>query len=274
MILEVKGFRFRNPYILPFNTIFFWCYSRTGVFSLIYIAMNNCVEYIEVRATKTEVYTMAKRKTEEKGAVLAAALLSENPLESLNMVPIPDDPDIDTPSFRRIDSTRSVSDFLRNRKQFCDRMVSLFADGLSIVEVCLELGMPYRTFKKLIGTYSDFRDAAEEGMMRLYAYWQQEGRNNLRDNRFNSSLWMNFMINQFGWEKNAKSSGEGQDVRIMSAISDRLEEQAAQERIETSGEDVDVKAQEEKKAQQIQELLLQVTQNAGKRKESIDTSAE
>lgn len=74
-----------------------------------------------------------------------------------------------------------------------------YAQGASDAEVISVLQITRRKFDALIDESDYNRDLVEYGRDLAKAFWYRVGRENLRNQKFNTSLWYANMKNRFGW---------------------------------------------------------------------------
>lgn len=86
--------------------------------------------------------------------------------------------------------------------EWVDTLPEMFAEGQSIVEVAVKLGLVKDTLYQYAKEHPDFSDALARGRLISQAWWEAQGRNNLQDiddydgetkqttrRKFNHSLW-------------------------------------------------------------------------------------
>ena len=112
------------------------------------------------------------------------------------------------------------------KKEFCERIPVLMAEGMSKIEVCAELGFSVETFYVWQEKYKKFSDAIEKGNRLSEAWWERKGRVNLENAKFNTALWFINMKNRHGWsdKKELAVSGlDGLGDRLAKALTKREE---------------------------------------------------
>ena len=91
----------------------------------------------------------------------------------------------------------------------CERLLAMRKDGASVIEVCADLGIAKRTYLVWREQRAEFNEAAELGDTLAEAWWTRQGRLNLRDKEFNSTMWYMNMKNRFGWRDKQEHMGAG-----------------------------------------------------------------
>lgn len=84
------------------------------------------------------------------------------------------------------------------------KIESLMSEGAGINEIAPEIGLSRETIYKWCNTDSDiynkeFADMIEHGKELCLAWWERQGRINLENKEFNSTLWYMNMKNRHGW---------------------------------------------------------------------------
>lgn len=85
------------------------------------------------------------------------------------------------------------------RKEFCDKVPELMADGLSIEEVAAELGIVKSTLYEWTKSHVQFSNAIKKGEELSKAWWLSKGRVNLENKDFSFTGWYMNMKNRHGW---------------------------------------------------------------------------
>jgi len=97
------------------------------------------------------------------------------------------------------------------KKEYCDLVPELMADGMSVTEVAAHIGVSKSTVYKWAEDRPAFSDALKEGMERCEAWWESQGRRNLHVKEFNHVLWYMNMKNRFGWRDKQEVEHGGKD---------------------------------------------------------------
>ena len=89
------------------------------------------------------------------------------------------------------------------RIKFCDRIVEIMKDGASKIEVCADLDISFETLTQWTDEGSsyykkDFSEAIKKGQLLSQAWWESQGRTNLKETKFNYTGWFMNVKNRFG----------------------------------------------------------------------------
>jgi hypothetical protein len=90
------------------------------------------------------------------------------------------------------------------RPYMCDIAIKLMKQGASHREVAASLMISRSTYYRWRRNDDDFHDAIEMGYIYSCAWWERQGRVNLRNKNFNYRLWFINMRNRFGWSSRGK----------------------------------------------------------------------
>ena len=87
------------------------------------------------------------------------------------------------------------------RDEMSERVITLMSEGASLIEVAADIGVSRATLSKwqIDESKPAFVEAIKMGVELSEAWWMREGREALRDNKFNHGLWYMNMKNRFGW---------------------------------------------------------------------------
>ena len=93
------------------------------------------------------------------------------------------------------------------KEEFCDQIIPLFEQGMSIREVCANLGIHYDTFNewRKDPEKKDFSEAIKEGLSLSQAWWETQARKGMWKDKesnleLNPTLWFMNMKNRFAHE--------------------------------------------------------------------------
>lgn len=89
------------------------------------------------------------------------------------------------------------------KEEFCKVAVDMMTEGCGKVEVCAAIDISYDTF--LTWTNPDhttfkknFLESIKKGELLSQAWWEKQGRENLKETKFNPALWFMNVKNRFG----------------------------------------------------------------------------
>jgi len=94
------------------------------------------------------------------------------------------------------------------RKEFCERVPELMAEGMSKTEVCAELGFGYAALQDWRAKHPLFSKAVKKGDRLSKAWWLGRGRKNLENRDFNAGLWFMNMKNRHGWADKTENKND------------------------------------------------------------------
>lgn len=102
-----------------------------------------------------------------------------------------------------------------------------YKEGASDTEVTVALQIPYREFLNCMDTDTEFRQIVEMGRDLAKAFWYEVGRKNVKNNKFNTTLWYANMKNRYGWSDkvttdSAKPVKELSDDQLEQELNSRL----------------------------------------------------
>lgn len=83
------------------------------------------------------------------------------------------------------------------RADFPDRILEMRARGLTVIECCAELRICESTYYNYCDLYPEFKAAAKLGNTLAAAQFTREGRENLKNQKFNPVLWQ--MLGRLGY---------------------------------------------------------------------------
>lgn len=85
------------------------------------------------------------------------------------------------------------------KSEYCESVIPLLKEGMSIEEIGLELDVGYTTIYDWMEKHEEFAQAIKKGREFSKAWWMRRGRKELENDKFNSTLWYMNMKNRFGW---------------------------------------------------------------------------
>lgn len=94
--------------------------------------------------------------------------------------------------------------FYKYKPEFCETVIKLMAEGISIVELVAEFKVHRSTIYDWEKAHPEFKDALDYGRALAEAWWLRKGRESLNDKTFRTGLWYMTMKNRFGWRDKAE----------------------------------------------------------------------
>lgn len=88
-----------------------------------------------------------------------------------------------------------------------ETMLDMYSMGASDYEVMSELRLHYDLWQRLM-LDEHFREVVIMGRQDARAFWYSEGRKNLHNKDFNTSLWKAFLENRYGWSSKTATLDE------------------------------------------------------------------
>lgn len=94
---------------------------------------------------------------------------------------------------------------------FCDRVVELGMQGASKTEIAFELGVVKNTLENWAAEHPDFLRAMTRAKEAEQVWWEREGRQNLKTQGYQSSMWSRSMAARFPdeWRESTKNEVTG-----------------------------------------------------------------
>nr|DAF41188.1 MAG TPA: Terminase small subunit [Caudoviricetes sp.] len=85
-------------------------------------------------------------------------------------------------------------------RKIAEQLPSMFENGESVVEVCVNLGIVKDTFYRWCKEHKEFEKAYKQGLEISEAWWQKLGRAGaLGTQKINAATWIFNMKNRFKW---------------------------------------------------------------------------
>lgn len=102
------------------------------------------------------------------------------------------------------------------KPEYADTLLELMKEGASMEEICLELDICKQTLYTWFKKHPELLDAKKKGKTFSEGWWKREGRVNLQNKDFNSTLWYMNMKNRFGWSDKTETdiTSKGKQVNI------------------------------------------------------------
>lgn len=83
------------------------------------------------------------------------------------------------------------------KEEMGEVVIDMMSQGCGVMEVCAELKITKDTFYRWAKEKEAFSDAFKIGRQLCQAWWERQGRINLKDKTFNHVLWFFNMKNRF-----------------------------------------------------------------------------
>lgn len=99
------------------------------------------------------------------------------------------------------------------RKEMCDQVPALMAQGMSLCELSAELGITRETLDQWRKSKRRFSDAVKKGLELSQCWWERQGRLNLENREFQYPGWYMNMKNRFGWADKQETKHTG-DLKV------------------------------------------------------------
>jgi len=94
------------------------------------------------------------------------------------------------------------------KPEYCEMVIPLLKQGMSIEEIGLELDVGYTTIYRWMEEHELFRQAIKKGREFSKAWWMRRGRTDLENKDFSATLWYMNMKNRFGWSDNKQEQAK------------------------------------------------------------------
>jgi hypothetical protein len=106
------------------------------------------------------------------------------------------------------EATRILKALEKREPEWREKVIDLYDQGASNREVMRELKLTPGAWKALESNIldSDFAEIIELGRLYAQAWWESQGRINLKTRGFNTSLWTANMNNRYGWSNKTDST--------------------------------------------------------------------
>lgn len=104
---------------------------------------------------------------------------------------------------------RPLKDLSELPKDWQERVITEMAEGASLDEIKAILNISNDLHTRWMKDEPEFSETIKEGMKLCKAWWQRQGRTNLKDKSFSATLWYMNMKNRFGWRDNVDHTTQG-----------------------------------------------------------------
>lgn len=85
------------------------------------------------------------------------------------------------------------------RPEYCKIVQDLIEEGASMAEIAYELRVARATLYRWANAHKEFGDTIKDSKEFSEGWWMKQGRLNLQNKDFSSTLWYMNMKNRFGW---------------------------------------------------------------------------
>jgi hypothetical protein len=92
------------------------------------------------------------------------------------------------------------------KTHWTETLLDLYQSGRSDVEVCKELKLTRKQFEQYMSESDAFADLVQRGRDYAEAWWMEQGRVNLKNRDFVTTLWQFNMVNRHGWASKRESA--------------------------------------------------------------------
>ena len=108
------------------------------------------------------------------------------------------------------------------RPEFCEIVIEKMKVGAAIKELPFYLDVCLDTINEWRKVHPQFSAAIKTGQSYSEAVWMIQGRENIPNKEFNSTLWYMNMKNRFGWKDNKETTHGISDGSLMQKVIDKL----------------------------------------------------
>ena len=96
----------------------------------------------------------------------------------------------------------------KEKPEWIEKLLSLYSQGMSDVEVCKELEITRTQFDSYCAEVPAFAALVERGRDYSEAWWLEQGRVNLKNRDFVTALWQFNVVNRLGWSSKREAAVE------------------------------------------------------------------
>lgn len=93
-----------------------------------------------------------------------------------------------------------------------DNVLKEMSEGASLDEIKAILGISNDLHTRWMRDEPEYSETIKRGMELCKAWWQNQGRTNLRNKEFSATLWYMNMKNRFGWRDNVDHTTKGKEL--------------------------------------------------------------
>ncbi|MDD5016164.1 MAG: hypothetical protein PHW73_13900 [Atribacterota bacterium] len=98
-----------------------------------------------------------------------------------------------------------------------NKVLREMSQGASQKEMMAELKIGSQLFYDLIKRDEEFSNTIKKGIELSEAWWEKQGRTNLKAKRFNAVLWYMNMKNRFGWKDKSEVDYRG-SIKVIDKV--------------------------------------------------------
>lgn len=106
------------------------------------------------------------------------------------------------------------------KPEYCERAIKYMRNGASITEVAYLLNITRSTLYEWIDLHEEFADALKHGRYTAKGWWMVQGRRNIKNKEFNSTLFYMNMKNRFHWYDNHDKKDKPDKKNAAEALKD------------------------------------------------------
>ena len=99
------------------------------------------------------------------------------------------------------------------KPEYCDRVIQLGAEGMSQVQIAVELGVGRTTMLSWCDQHSEFKEALSFAKDLEQAFWEQIGKDALYADKFQYGVWKKSMESRFKQDYTERQEVSGPDGR-------------------------------------------------------------
>ncbi|MCK4786854.1 MAG: hypothetical protein KAV87_24050 [Desulfobacteraceae bacterium] len=114
-----------------------------------------------------------------------------------------------------------------------EEIISMYSSGASDVEIRAliliknegNVKASYNLWERWLEEEEEFCETIKKGRMLSHAWWEQNGRENLKESKFNPTLWYMNMKNRFGWKDKQELTGADNKPLIPGSAEEKTDEE-------------------------------------------------
>lgn len=118
-------------------------------------------------------------------------------------------------------------------KALCERVIELGSQGMSDCEISREIDVPRGTMQSWAERHLEFSAALTRAREASQAWWEQAGREHIKDKNFNAQLWLKTMASRFRQDYAERQTiehtgADGGPIRYEKASEEELDRRLAE----------------------------------------------